>query len=76
MPRVIHARIDKETEQLLGNLERWLGWNYSKIIREGILALNELHVPKYSRQIVGLGQFRSKVPDLGSNKDHLKGFGK
>jgi hypothetical protein len=66
MPRIIHARIDQQTEKLLGDLERRLGWNDSKIVREGIRALNVLLVPKCSRKIVGLGQFRSKISDLGS----------
>jgi hypothetical protein len=46
------------------------------VVREGIKALNVLLVPTRSRQIVGLGQFRSRVKDLGSNKAHLKGFGR
>jgi hypothetical protein len=28
------------------------------------------------RRLIGSGQFRSGVPDLGSNKKHLEGFGK
>ena len=31
---------------------------------------------KGKRKIVGLGQFTSGKKDLGSNKEHLKGFGK
>ena len=76
MARIIHARIDDQTERLLGSLERRLGWNDSKVVREGIKALNYLLVPKRPRRIVGLGRFRSGIPDLGSNKRHLKGFGR
>jgi hypothetical protein len=76
MPRIIHARLDEQTEQLLREIERRLGWNDSQVVREGIKALNVLLVPTRSRQIVGLGQFRSRVRDLGSNKTHLKGFGR
>jgi hypothetical protein len=28
-----------------------------------------------SRTVIGLGRFASGVPDLGSNKKHLEGFG-
>jgi predicted RNA binding protein YcfA (HicA-like mRNA interferase family) len=33
-------------------------------------------VPARSCRIVGLGRFRSGIRDLGSNKAHLKGFGR
>ena len=76
MSRIIHARLDVETERLLRELERRLGWNDSRVVREGIRALNILLVPRRSRQIVGLGRFRSGIRDLGSSKTHLKGFGR
>lgn len=76
MSRVIHARLDVQTERLLRELERRLGWNDSQVVREGIKALNVLLVPKRSRQIVGLGRFRSGIRDLGSTEAHLKGFGR
>jgi hypothetical protein len=76
MARIIHARLDGHTEQLLIEIERRLGWSDSQVVREGIKALNVLLVPARSRQIVGLGRFRSRVRDLGSNKAHLKGFGR
>ena len=76
MSRIIHARLDVQTERLLRQLERRLGWSDSQVVREGIKALNILLVRKRSRQIVGLGRFRSGIRDLGSNKGHLKGFGR
>jgi hypothetical protein len=76
MSRIIHARLDAETERLLRDLERRLGWSDSQVVREGIKALNVMLVPKRARQVVGLGRFRSGIRDLGSNKAHLKGFGR
>jgi hypothetical protein len=76
MSRIIHARLDGETEKLLRQLERRLGWNDSRVVREGIKALRGLLVGGGSRQIIGLGRFHSGVPDLGSNKAHLDGFGR
>ena len=74
--RIIHARIDAETEKLLAELRRRMGWSDSKLIREGIKALDVLLVPQRPRKIVGLGKFRSGIADLGTNPDHLKGFGR
>ena len=76
MARIIHARIDDETDRLLDSLERRFGWTDSRAVREGIRALNCLFVAKPSRRIVGMGRFQSGIPDLGSNKAHLKGFGR
>jgi hypothetical protein len=76
MSRIVHARLDAETERVLRDLERRLGWNDSKVVREGIKALNVMLVPKRAWHVVGLGRFRSGIPDLGSNKGRLKGFGR
>lgn len=75
MSRMIHARLDVETEKLLTQLERRLGWSDSKIVREGIKRLEILLAPKGRRRIAGTGRFRSGMPDLGSTKAYLKGFG-
>jgi hypothetical protein len=75
MSRIIHARIDSETEKLLRQLQRRLGWNDSQVVREGIKSLRPLLGPPGARSIIGLGKFRSGIPDLGSNEAHLKGFG-
>ena len=75
MSRVVHARLDAETERMLRQIERRLGWSDSKTIREGIRILNGLLPHGRQRKIIGQGQFDSGIPDLGSNKDHLKGYG-
>lgn len=74
MTRIVHARIDPATEKLLQDLERQLGSTDSQVVREGIKALQVLLTPG-RRRIRGLGQLCSGVPDLGSNKAHLNGFG-
>ncbi len=76
MSRTITARLDAETAKLLADLARNLGWKESRVVREGIKALTTLVAPKRSRKIVGLGRFRSGVPDLGSSKAHMEGFGR
>ena len=76
MSRMIHARLDAETEKMLRQVERRLGWNDSEVVRAGVKMLHGLLVRGGKRPVVGLGRFRSGVPDLGSNQDHLKGFGR
>jgi hypothetical protein len=75
MSRIIHARFDKATEKMLKDLQRRLGWSDSRVVREGIKTLCNQMALGRPRRIVGLGRFCSGVPDLGSNKDHLKGIG-
>ena len=76
MASVIHARLDDDTDSLRNELQKQLGWNDSQIVREGIKSLSALIRTNGKRKIIGLGRFRSGVSDLGSNKKHLKGFGK
>jgi hypothetical protein len=78
MPAIVHARLDENTRKILLRLKRLYGWSDSEIVREGIRALSEAEIAPRNptKQIVGLGQFESDVPDLGSNKDRLRDFGR
>jgi hypothetical protein len=71
--KTVQARLDEDTQKTLARLVNQLGVSPSTVVREGIRLLAASQ-PK-SRKIVGLGKFSSGVPDLGSNKKHLKGFG-
>jgi len=73
--QVVHARLDPETAEVLARLRRQFGWSDSEIVRRGIQALSDAEFPARPRKIVGVGQFESGVPDLGSNREHLDGFG-
>lgn len=76
MSRIIQSRADKETLEML-ELLKLNGHSEASAIREGIklLALFVLK-PTNKKRIIGLGKFESNIPDLGSNKIHLKGLGK
>ncbi|MGD2064590.1 MAG: hypothetical protein PVF51_13545 [Nitrospirota bacterium] len=76
MERIVHARLDEQSEQLLERLRRDTGWRDSEIVRRGIQALATLTLAPRKAEIVGLGRFASGVPDLGSAKGHLDGFGR
>lgn len=77
MAAIVHARIDPETEKLLVQLRRRRGWSDSEAVRRGIRALAQVELKAgHGRKIVGLGKFDSGLKDLGSNKEHLDGFGR
>jgi hypothetical protein len=76
MARIIHAQLDVETEKMLHEVERGLGWSDSEIVRAGIKMLRGVMLRRRSRPIVGIGRFPSVLSDLGSNKAHLKRFGR
>jgi metal-responsive CopG/Arc/MetJ family transcriptional regulator len=72
----IQARLDEEIAEELAGLVQRLGWSRSRVMREAIRVLAAIHPPKRRPRISGIGEFKSGVPDLGSNKAHLKGFGR
>jgi hypothetical protein len=72
--KTVQARLDADTQKTLARLVDQLGVSPSTVVREGIRLLAAAQ-PK-SRKIVGLGKFSSGVSDLGSNKKHLRGFGR
>lgn len=72
--KTVQARLDNQTEKTLARLVNQLRVSPSIVVREGIRLLAASQ-PK-GRKIAGLGKFSSGIPDLGSNKEHLKGFGR
>jgi hypothetical protein len=76
MAKIVHARLDPESEELLEELRRRTGWRDSEVVRRGLRALADLTPASRPRRVVGLGRFRSGIPDLGSDPRHLRGFGR
>lgn len=78
MSDIVHARLDKATREIMRQLKLRHGWSDSEVVRNGIRALGEteLSAEQRRRRIVGLGKYASGVPDLGSNKERLRGFGR
>jgi hypothetical protein len=72
----VQARLDDESRKTLNKLMKRLGWSPSKVVREGLRLLAACHLGNGRREIIGVAQFDSGMPDLGSNKRHLKGFGR
>ena len=75
-PKVVQARLDQDTEALLRSLRQRTGFTDSELVRRGIKALAALPGGGGRRRVIGVGRFASGVRDLGSNKAHLKGFGR
>ena len=76
MGKIVHARLDPESERILARLCRRTGWRDSDVVRRGIRALESVSWGHPSKEIFGLGKFRSGVRDLGSDNRHLRGFGR
>ena len=76
MRSTIQARLDQRSQKALQQLVNQLGWSPSKVVREGLCLLAACRLGNGRRTIIGLGKFQSGVSDLGSNKKHLKGFGR
>ncbi len=76
MKATIQARLDRESQRALLQVARRLGWSPSKAVREGLRLLAACHSGAVSGKILGTGKFASGIPDLGSNKKHLRGFGR
>lgn len=76
MKSAIQARLDPDTTKALARLTRELGWSSSKIVREAVRLLAATQPGRARPKIVGIGKFSSSVADLGSNRKHLRGFGR
>jgi hypothetical protein len=74
MARVVQARLDDETEELLAELRQRTGLSDSELVRRGVRSLAALSPPASGLRVTGMGRFASGVRDLGSNKAHLRGF--
>ena len=72
----VQARLSLEAQRSLAQLVRRLGWTSSKVVREGLRLLAAATPVKGRPRVAGLGKFSSGVPDLGSSKKHLQGFGR
>jgi hypothetical protein len=67
--------LDPDSQRLLERLARDLGWSPSRVLQEALWLLAACY-GQSRRKIAGMGKFRSGVHDLGSNKAHLKNFGR
>ncbi len=72
----VQARLDRRSQMAIEELVRRLGWSPSRVVREGIRLLAACYGKPSRKRVIGVGCFASQVADLGSNKEHLQGFGR
>jgi hypothetical protein len=72
----VQARLDRRSQVALERLVRRLGWSPSRVVREGVHLLAACYGGYSTNRVIGVGRFASGLPDLGSNKKHLRGFGR
>ncbi len=72
----VQARLDRRSQVALEQLVRRLGWSPSRVVREGLRLLAACYGSSSRKRVIGVGRFASGLPDLGSNKKHLQGFGR
>jgi hypothetical protein len=72
----IHVGLDARSRKRLAALVRELGWTPSQVVREGLRVLEASHLRQKRQGVIGLGDFRSGVSNLGSDRKHLRDFGR
>lgn len=76
MRRTIQARLGADAAAALARLVKRLGLTPSGIVRRAVKHLAAEQGATLKRKVIGQGAFDSGVPDLGSNPEHLRGFGR
>ena len=75
MRPTIQIELDGRSRKRLALLVRELGWTPSQVVREGLRVLEANCFRLKKPCVIAFGQFGSGVPDLGSNKKHMRRFG-
>jgi hypothetical protein len=70
------ARLDRRSQVRLDRLVRWTGWSESRVVREGVKLLAARYGLSPTKQLTGVDRFASGLSDQGSNKKHLRSFGR
>lgn len=68
--------MDRKSQLALESMVRKLGWSPSQVVREGVRLLAACYTVPTKIKVIGVGRFASGLPDLGSNKKRLDGFGR
>jgi hypothetical protein len=75
MKTTVQARLDRRAQVALERLVHRTGWSPSHVVREGVHLLAACYGFPPAKRVIGVGGFASGLPDLASNKKHLRGFG-
>jgi hypothetical protein len=72
----VQARLDREAQAALESLVRRLDCSPSRVVREWLRLMAACYGTVSRTKVIGVGRFASGIADLGSNKKHMKGFGR
>ena len=75
MKSTVQARFDPRALAALERVVERLGWRPARMVREGIRLL-AAYYRELPRSVVGMGRFASGLPDLGCNKERMRGLGR
>jgi hypothetical protein len=75
MGAVIQTRLNEATKAALKNAARQQGRSVSELVREGVELVISRHSASPRRKIIGVGRFKTGIPDLSTNPKHMEGFG-
>lgn len=76
MSVTIRIPLDEDSRKRLYRLVRTLELRPSQVLCEALRTLESTRLRKRKGGLIGIGQFSSDQTDLGSNKKHMRGFGK
>jgi predicted transcriptional regulator len=76
MGSTIQARLDSAAQRDLERLVRVMNSTTSQVVREAIRRMAATYPGKKKTRVIGAGKVDSGIHDLGSNKKHLKDFGR
>ena len=72
----VQARLDRETQAALEALVQRLDWRPSRVVKESLRLMAACYGTSSRTKVIGDGRFASGIADLGSNKKHLRDFGR
>lgn len=79
MKEMIQARLNKEDQELLKELQAATGETVSAIIKKGLQMVYQREVEATQNALdiaqTSVGRFSSPLSDLSLHKKHLKGYG-
>jgi hypothetical protein len=76
MARLVQARLDEDTEEILRELRKKTKLSESELVRRGLRALSASPPAGRGVRVIGVGKFAFGKGDLATNKKYLEGFGK
>lgn len=76
MGATAQVRLDDKAQAALERIVKRTGMSTSAVLREGVMALEQLHQNRKRPRLIGAGSCDSGTGDLSTNKKHMEGFGK